>query len=186
MLIVGLGNPGPAYAETRHNIGFMVIDELLRRNDCSSVKKSSFEGELHKCLNCFLLKPMTFMNHSGRSVAAVKKFYKQETVVTIHDDLDIPFGTLRIKRGGGHGGHNGLKSMDAMISKDYIRVRMGIGHPGDRHRVADYVLSRFNGKEQLHLASWIAHTADCVEMLLHEPLENVASRYSIRKSPELS
>lgn len=183
MLIVGLGNPGPAYAETRHNVGFMVVDALLRRYDCTPVRKSAFEGDLFKCSEFYLLKPLTYMNNSGRSVAAVKNFYKLETVIAIHDDLDIPFGTLRIKQGGGHGGHNGLKSMDAAISKGYLRVRMGIGHPGDRRRVADYVLSDFSEQEQAHLEGWIAHTADAVEMLLREPLEAVASRYGIRKSP---
>jgi len=183
LLVVGLGNPGSAYAHTRHNVGFMVADELLRRHRCSTLGKASFEGELHKCPSFFLLKPMTYMNHSGRSVQAVRHFYKIDEVIVVHDDLDLPFGTLRFKRGGGHGGHNGLKSVDAAIGKDYIRVRMGIGHPGDRSRVADYVLSPFDEKERPFLPEWISRTAEAVEALLTQPLERVASNCTIRKSP---
>ena len=105
MLIVGLGNPGPNYEKTRHNIGFMVVDELINRFSANKLSSSSFNGELFKFSNHFLLKPLTFMNLSGTSVAAVKKFYKIDEVIVIHDDLDLPFGTLRFKYGGGHGGH---------------------------------------------------------------------------------
>ena len=129
MLIVGLGNPGNDYEKTRHNIGFMVIDELIARHNASKLSSSSFEGELYKFKNHLLLKPLTFMNLSGNSVVKVKNFYKIEDVVVIHDDLDLSFGALRFKKGGGHGGHNGLKSIDAMITKEYLRVRMGIGKP---------------------------------------------------------
>ena len=183
MLIVGLGNPGSAYEKTRHNIGFMVIDALLQRHRCDAVKKAAFEGDLYKFSTHFLLKPLTFMNLSGRSIANVKRFYKIDEVVVIHDDLDLPFGTLRFKRGGGHGGHNGLKSTDTAISADYIRVRMGIGHPGDRNRVADYVLSPFTSAETAHLSAWISHAADAVEALTTLPLDAVASKYSVKKSP---
>ncbi|MDD3856347.1 aminoacyl-tRNA hydrolase, partial [Sulfurimonas sp.] len=106
MLIVGLGNPGPNYEHTRHNIGFMVIDELVKRQNAQKLSSSSFNGELFKFSNHFLLKPLTFMNLSGNAIAAVKKFYKINEVIVIHDDLDLPFGTLRFKKGGGHGGHN--------------------------------------------------------------------------------
>ncbi len=181
MLIVGLGNPGSAYTETRHNIGFMVIDELLKRHPGNLVNKASFEGELSKSDSHFYLKPLTYMNHSGRSVAAVKNFYKIDDVIVIHDDLDLPFGTLRFKYGGGHGGHNGLKSMDASISREYLRVRMGIGKPSDKAQVINYVLQRFSEKEVSHLQTWISHTADAVEMLLTMPWEDVASKYSIKK-----
>jgi PTH1 family peptidyl-tRNA hydrolase len=183
LLIVGLGNPGSAYAQTRHNVGFMVVDELLRRHSCSSASKAVFEGELFRCGDFFLLKPMTYMNLSGRSVLAVKQFYKIEEVVVIHDDLDLPFCTLRFKRGGGHGGHNGLKSVDAAIGRDYERVRMGIGHPGDRSRVSDYGLHPFTEAERPCLEAWIGRTADAVEALTRESLENVASKYTVKKSP---
>ena len=180
MLIVGLGNPGSTYAATRHNVGFMVIDELLRRHRASAVKKASFEGDLFKFDSHFLLKPMTYMNLSGRSIAAVKNFYKIDDVIVIHDDLDLPFGALRFKHGGGHGGHNGLKSTDVSISREYLRVRMGIGKPLEKTKVADYVLSPFTPAEAAHIERWVAQTADAVERLLDEPWEQVASRCSIK------
>lgn len=181
MLIVGLGNPGANYEKTRHNIGFMVIDELIRRFNPSKLSSSSFQGELYKFQNHFLLKPLTFMNLSGKSIGAVKKFYKIEDVVVIHDDLDLPFGTLRFKRGGGHGGHNGLKSADEYISKEYIRVRMGIGKPEHKGEVASYVLSDFSLQEQQYLKEWIEKTADSVEFLLSHSLEDTSSKYTVKK-----
>lgn len=180
MLIVGLGNPGPAYASTRHNIGFMVIDELKRRHKGINVSKSSFDGELFKIGNHFLLKPQTYMNLSGKSILAVKNFYKIDEVMVIHDDLDLPFGALRFKVGGGHGGHNGLKSTDAAISPDYIRVRMGIGKPEHKSQVADYVLHPFSLDEQSYLEGWITKAADAVELLLRLPCAEVASKCSIK------
>lgn len=126
----------------------------------------------------FLLKPLTFMNLSGRSILAVKNFYKIDEVIVIHDDLDLPFGALRFKNGGGHGGHNGLKSTDAAISPEYIRVRMGIGKPEHKSQVADYVLHSFASDEQTKLPEWIAKAADAVEMLLHSSCSDVAAKCS--------
>ena len=181
MLIVGLGNPGPTYSKNRHNIGFMVIDELIERFNAQKLSSSSFEGELFKFQNHFLLKPLTFMNLSGNSVASVKNFYKIDEVVVIHDDLDLPFGSLRFKKGGGHGGHNGLKSTDEKISREYIRVRMGIGKPKYKGEVISYVLGNFNEDEQKHLGMWISHTCDAIEFLLQNSFENTSSKYSIKK-----
>lgn len=181
MLIVGLGNPGSTYAQTRHNIGFMVIDELVRRTSATSISKASFEGELFKFKEHYLLKPMTFMNLSGRSVLAVKNFYKIDEVLVIHDDLDLPFGALRFKRGGGHGGHNGLKSIDAAISKEYIRVRMGISKPQHKGEVANYVLSAFSEVEKEHLDNWIKTAADAIMKLETMSLDDVSSQYSIKQ-----
>ncbi len=184
MLIVGLGNPGSAYAETRHNVGFMVIDELLSRHSHDTLKKAAFEGELFKINEHYLLKPTTFMNLSGRSVAAVKKFYKIDEVVVIHDDLDLPFGALRFKRGGGHGGHNGLKSTDAAIGKEYLRVRVGIGRPEHKGEVTSFVLGRYDENQKAALQKQIAQTADAVEALWENPSwEDVASKYSVKKVP---
>lgn len=180
MLIVGLGNPGSTYASTRHNVGFMVIDELCRRHGVQNVSKSSFEGELFKMGSHFLLKPTTYMNLSGRSILAVKNFYKVDEVIVIHDDLDLPFGALRFKKGGGHGGHNGLKSADGAIGADYVRVRMGIGKPEHKSQVADYVLHAFNPEEGKKLPIWIQNAADAVEMLLIKNVEEVASKCSIK------
>ncbi|MBC8237561.1 MAG: aminoacyl-tRNA hydrolase [Helicobacteraceae bacterium] len=181
MLIVGLGNPGPEYAFTRHNIGFMVIDELIKRQNAQKLSSSSFEGLCYKFQNHFLLKPLTFMNLSGNSIVAVKKFYKQEEVVVIHDDLDLPFGTLRFKHGGGHGGHNGLRSADERISKNYTRVRMGIGRPEHKGEVASYVLSGFDLSEVPHLDSWVKYACEAVEFLLNNSMEDTSSKYSIKK-----
>ena len=180
MLIVGLGNPGAAYSQTRHNIGFMVIDELCRRHTVHDVSKSSFDGELFKMGGHFLLKPMTYMNLSGKSILAVKNFYKIDDVIVVHDDLDLPFGALRFKTGGGHGGHNGLKSADSAISSQYIRVRMGIGKPQHRSQVADYVLHPFSPQEETHLKEWIARAADAVELLLVSTCSEVSSKCSIK------
>ena len=181
MLIVGLGNPGSEYASTRHNIGFMVIDSLIQRQNAQKLSSSNFSGELFKFQNHFLLKPLTFMNLSGNSIVAVKKFYKIDEVVVIHDDLDLPFGTLRFKKGGGHGGHNGLKSTDERISREYIRIRMGIGKPEHKGEVTSYVLGNFNEDEQKYLDEWIDSTCSAVEYLLENSLEDLSSKYTIKK-----
>jgi len=181
MLIVGLGNPGASYESTRHNIGFMVIDALIKRQNAIKLSSSNFEGELFKFQNHYLLKPLTFMNLSGNSIVKVKNFYKIEEVVVIHDDLDLPFGTLRFKKGGGDGGHNGLKSTDANISKEYIRVRMGIGKPEHKGEISSFVLSPFSKEENEHLQEWIEQASVAVEFLLENSLEDVSSKYTVKK-----
>ena len=181
MLIVGLGNPGSTYAHTRHNIGFMVIDELIRRTSATAISKASFHGELFKFQDNYLLKPMTFMNLSGRSVIAVRSFYKIDEVCVIHDDLDLPFGALRFKTGGGNGGHNGLRSIDDAISKEYMRVRMGIGKPINKGEVASYVLSDFTKEQSTQLEAWISKAADAVIKLQDMSLDDVSSQYSIKQ-----
>ena len=184
MLFVGLGNPGSAYAQTRHNVGFMVIDELLRRYSHDTIKKTAFQGELFKIKDHFFLKPTTFMNLSGESIAAVKKFYKIDDVVVIHDDLDLPFGAIRFKLGGGHGGHNGLKSTDALIGKMYLRVRVGIGRPEHKGEVSSFVLGKYGADQDQALQKQISQCADAVEALWSsESWEDVASKYSIKKVP---
>ncbi|MEA1918011.1 MAG: aminoacyl-tRNA hydrolase [Campylobacterota bacterium] len=181
MLIVGLGNPGQQYHNTRHNVGFMVIDELLKRHSHTQIKKTDFQGELFKVNSHYLLKPTTFMNLSGKSIAAVKKFYKIEDVVVIHDDLDLPFGALRFKRGGGHGGHNGLKSTDESISKEYMRVRMGIAKPTDNTKIVDWVLKEFSETEKPYLSKWIDSTCNAVEKILTQNFDDVSSQCSVKK-----
>ena len=182
MLYVGLGNPGSQYSLTRHNVGFMVIDELLKRVQTTKVS-SNFLGELYKSEQHFFLKPSTYMNLSGESVVKVVRFYKipLQEVVVIHDDLDLPFGTLRFKCGGGHGGHNGLKSCDEHITKEYIRVRIGIGKPEHKTEVVSYVLSNFTNQEQEELKKLIPHVADACMKLATTSLVEVASKYSIKK-----
>ncbi|MDQ7042930.1 MAG: aminoacyl-tRNA hydrolase [Sulfurimonas sp.] len=185
MLIVGLGNPGSDYEQTRHNIGFMLIDALIKRLNAKSVTSTSFLGLTYKTKNHFLLKPQTFMNLSGDSVVKVKNFYKIEDVIVIHDDLDLPFGSLRFKRGGGHGGHNGLKSIDANIGKEYIRVRMGIGKPEHKGEVVSYVLGKFSEQQQKYLDTWIDKTCDAVLYLLEHTMEETSSLFTQKAQPQL-
>ena len=183
LLIVGLGNPGTQYEDTRHNIGFKVIDNLVSDLGARDVSKNAFYGELFKSPNFLLLKPMTFMNISGKSVQAVKNFYKieLEDIIVIHDDIDLPFSALRFKNAGGDGGHNGLRSIDAMIGKEYTRVRMGVGKPEHKSQVADYVLHNFYIEEEKKLTAWIEHTATAVKELNVKELVEVKSKYSLKK-----
>ncbi len=147
-LIVGLGNPGEKYTGNRHNIGFMAIDEVARGYTFGPWKKRfqglTAEGQIGTA-KCILLKPMTYMNESGRSAGEAMRFYKlsPSEVTVIHDELDLKPGTVRVKTGGGNAGHNGLKSLSAYIGNDYTRVRLGIGHPGDKTQVIHYVLQDF-------------------------------------------
>jgi PTH1 family peptidyl-tRNA hydrolase len=152
-LIVGLGNPGEKYANNRHNFGFMLIDALAEHFQADSFK-TKFKGEITKIKilehEVFLLKPQTYMNNSGNSVGACTQFYKikPEEVLVIHDDLDLPFSKIKTKQNGGHGGHNGLRSIDTQIGKNYHRLRLGIGHPGDKDKVSQYVLDNFSKYEK--------------------------------------
>ena len=149
LLLVGLGNPGSKYAGNRHNVGFKAVDEIHRRFRFASYRVK-FEGDIADGdidgVKVLLLKPSTFMNESGRSVGAACRFYKidAEDVFVLHDELDIVLGKLRVKTGGGLAGHNGLKSIAQHIGPDFCRVRIGIGHPGDRGRVTGHVLSDFS------------------------------------------
>lgn len=183
LLIVGLGNPGVQYENTRHNIGFKVIDKLILDFGARDISKSSFKGKLFKSSNFLFLKPTTFMNLSGESVQIVKNFYKIDIadIVVIHDDIDLPFLALRFKNGGGHGGHNGLRSIDSMISKEYNRVRMGVGKPEYKSQVVDYVLGDFSVEESGLLPPWIEHVATAIKKLNSKTLNEVKSRYSCKK-----
>ena len=138
-LIVGLGNPGEKYKNTRHNIGFMVVNSIINSINPTPINKPQFRGELYKKNNLFLLKPQTFMNLSGESLLIVKNYFKIENIIVIHDDLDLAYGVIKIKKGGGNGGHNGLKSIDKLIGNDYIRVRIGISKP-DKKRYSQFCI----------------------------------------------
>lgn len=147
--VVGLGNPGPKYAETRHNAGFWFVDELARAHGSVLRPENKFSGEVARIATsfgeCWLLKPMTYMNHSGRSVAALCNFYRIEPsqLLVAYDELDLAPGTVRLKTGGGHGGHNGMRDIcSALGTRDFHRLRIGIGHPGHKEAVVGYVLSR--------------------------------------------
>ncbi len=182
ILFVGLGNPGSQYEETRHNIGFKIIDKLVDDLKARDISKTSFHGKLYRTSNTLFLKPTTFMNLSGKSVQPVKHFFKVELedVIVIHDDIDIPFGAVRFKKGGGHGGHNGLRSIDANLTKEYIRVRVGVGKPEHKSQVADYVLHDFSLEERADLNDLISHVSKACEMLLREELNEVKSKYSLK------
>jgi PTH1 family peptidyl-tRNA hydrolase len=175
-LIVGLGNPGPRYAATRHNAGFLVADELASRIGGSfkahKGRADIVEGRLAGQL-AVLAKPKSYMNESGGPIVAISRFYKIDIarIVLVHDELDLPFGSLRLKRGGGEGGHNGLKSTTvAFGSREYLRVRFGIGRPPGRQDPADYVLREFAAAERKDLAFHVDRAADAVELLLAEGL----------------
>ena len=181
-LFVGLGNPGSQYENTRHNIGFRVIDKLVDDSSARDISKTSFQGKLSRTSNSLFLKPTTFMNLSGKSLQAVKNFYKVELdeIIVIHDDIDLPFGALRFKKGGGHGGHNGLKSIDTHITKEYLRVRVGVGKPEHKSQVSDYVLHDFSDDEAKVLDTLIAHVAEACKLLVIEELNEVKSKYSLK------
>lgn len=150
-LIVGLGNPGAEYADTRHNVGFWFVERLARELKVNLSVQSKFHGIAGRSGDTWLLMPSTFMNRSGQSVAALARFYKIEAAETlvIHDELDLAPGDIRLKQGGGNAGHNGLKDITAhYATPDFWRLRLGIGHPGDRAQVVNYVLNRPRAEEQ--------------------------------------
>jgi len=153
MLFVGLGNPGSQYEKNRHNVGFMAVSRIVENHNFSPWK-NKFQGSISNGLlrnqKIIILKPNTFMNLSGQSVGEVIRFYKipSSKVIVFHDEIDFPLGKLKFKSGGGHAGHNGLRSISEHIGSDYIRVRIGVGHPGNKNAVANYVLGDFSKVEQ--------------------------------------
>lgn len=183
-LIVGLGNPGPTYAGNRHNAGAMVLDVLATRlgERFRSHKAGADVAEGRLGIGgprLILAKPHSYMNLSGGPVAALLRFYAlpPSALIVVHDELDIPYGTVRVKQGGGEGGHNGLKSISAAISsRDYLRVRVGIGRPPGRMDAADYVLRDFSAAERTDLAVGLAEAADAAEMLVTDGLAVTQNR----------
>ncbi|MGY9034334.1 MAG: aminoacyl-tRNA hydrolase [Rhodobacterales bacterium] len=153
MLFVGLGNPGSQYEKNRHNVGFMAVSRIVENHNFSPWK-NKFQGSISNGLlrnqKIIILKPNTFMNLSGQSVGEVIRFYKipSSKVIVFHDEIDFPLGKLKFKSGGGHAGHNGLRSISEHIGSDYIRIRIGVGHPGNKNAVANYVLGDFSKVEQ--------------------------------------
>jgi PTH1 family peptidyl-tRNA hydrolase len=180
-LIVGLGNIGTKYENTRHNIGFMVVDKIVNDLNLTAINKPAFKGEVYKSKDFILLKPSTYMNLSGQSAIIVKNFYKCEDIIVIHDDLDLSFGCMKFKIGGSSGGHNGLKSMDECCGNEYKRVRIGIGRPKNNQPVVDFVLKDFDEIEQKYLSQIIDNAKNSIEKLLKEDLLKVASTNTIKK-----
>ena len=184
LLVVGLGNPGPRYETTRHNLGFLVADILADRigSGFKVHKKSGAEVTTGRLggRSVVLAKPRTYMNESGRQVGPLANFYSvaPADVITIHDELDIDFGRIRLKLGGGEGGHNGLRSMSRSLgSPQCVRVRFGIGRPPGRQDPADFVLKRFSGAERKELEFAVDLAADAAEALLHDGLEPAQNRF---------
>jgi peptidyl-tRNA hydrolase, PTH1 family len=167
-LIVGLGNPGREYEHTRHNVGFMVVDELVRRWKLTGWR-DKFGGEIAQQDGLIVLKPQEYMNVSGQAVQRAQAFYKiePERTIVVHDEIDLDFGKLRVKVAGGHGGHNGLRSIIANSHDGFIRVRCGVGKPvGGKERVTGHVLGGFSKSEQAELPFLVGGAADAVELIM--------------------
>ena len=173
-LIVGLGNPGAEYAQTRHNAGFWLVDELARRHGAAFRNESKQQSEIARVriggVELWLQKPQSYMNRSGGAIAGLANFYKiaPPEILVVHDDLDLPVGAVRLKEAGGHGGHNGLRDAIAHLGDAFWRLRIGIGHPGDKSLVVDYALTRAARAEQQLLDAAVGRGADVIPQLLAE------------------
>ena len=180
-LVVGLGNPGDKYASTRHNIGFIVAEELAKRLDgkFASNKYRALVAQVRlgvggQAPQLVIVKPQTYMNDSGNAVAPLARYFNcdPERIIAIHDELDIPFEAIRVKIGGGDNGHNGLKSLTGSLgTADYFRIRMGIGRPSTPQETADYVLDNFSRSEKSALPDLVARACDAIESLISQGLE---------------
>ena len=184
-LVVGLGNPGPKHRNNRHNIGFMAADEIVRRHGLSA-PRAKFQGDVSEgqigSERVIVLKPATYINESGRAVGEAVRFYKlaPEDVIVIYDEIDLVAAKLRVKQGGGNAGHNGLRSIDAHLSdKNYWRVRLGVGHPGDKAQVKNYVLSDFSKADQGWLTRELAAVADELPALFEDRASDFMSRVAM-------
>ena len=176
-VIVGLGNPGPEHLNTRHNAGFWFVDLLAKRHGGEFRDYRKYSGETARVAiggqDIILLKPTTYMNRSGLSVRQISDFYKiaPQDILVAHDELDIPVGTLRLKHGGGHGGHNGLRDIIAHVGENFWRLRLGIGHPGSKAEVIDYVLTRAPRGEEDVIYEAVNTAADCMALLFEQGAE---------------
>jgi PTH1 family peptidyl-tRNA hydrolase len=191
LLLVGLGNPGEKYSGHRHNIGFMAVDEIIRRHGFDG-PRFKFQGEVWEgrlgTEKVLILKPLTFMNDSGRAVGEAMRFYKIEPddVVVFHDELDLEPGKLRVKLGGGTAGHNGLKSIGRHVGSDFVRVRMGIGHPGQKHLVMTYVLKDFAKADHEWLGPLIDAMAENADLLADDDISRFANKVHLTRFPEIN
>lgn len=183
-LVVGLGNPGEKYIATRHNMGFLIVDALAKRHNIS-IEKSKNKSLMGKGVvagdQVIMAKPQTFMNLSGEAVKPLFSYIDIETedVIVIHDDLDLDFGRIKVKSGGGHGGHNGIRSIISYLgSKDFVRVRVGIGKPPPRWDVSNYVLSPFSADERENLHHILEKSADAVEAIISDGALKAMNRFN--------
>ena len=185
-LIVGLGNPGPDYARTRHNAGFWFVDELARRVAANFRSESRYQGELARARlegsEVWLLKPMSFMNRSGGPVQSVTNFYKipADSVLVAYDELDFPPGVIKLKQGGGAAGHNGIRDIAPQIGDQFWRLRIGIGHPGDRSQVLNYVLGRPSAEDTRLIDEAIGAGVDVLPMLISDGGQKAMNRLHTR------
>ncbi|NLM98995.1 MAG: aminoacyl-tRNA hydrolase [Campylobacteraceae bacterium] len=184
ILVVGLGNPTFRYSKTRHNVGFWVIDKLIEKVQTQTINKPQFQGELYKSSEFLFLKPQTYMNNSGVSVRAVASYFKIESIVVIHDDLDLPVGSLRFKTSGGHGGHNGLKSIDAHCGSEYFRVRIGIDKPSFKDDVVKHVLEPFRQDELEVVLEVVDRATDAVLALTKMTKAEIGSTFTLKKKKD--
>ncbi|ODN71501.1 aminoacyl-tRNA hydrolase [Methylobrevis pamukkalensis] len=189
LLIAGLGNPGARYAGNRHNIGFMAVDRIhdlyrfgpWRSKFQAEIAEGTIDGQ-----KVLLMKPLTFMNESGRAVGEAARFHKiaPGQIVVIHDELDLPAAKMRVKTGGGHGGHNGLRSLDAHLGKDYRRIRLGIGHPGDKDQVHNHVLGDFHKVDREWIDPLLDALAAQAPLLVAGEDETFASKVHLATAPD--
>ena len=188
-MVVGLGNPGRRYVDTRHNVGFAVIETLAHRWSIPADGKQlgALVGSGRISNNkAMLVRPQSFMNRSGTPVRSLMGYFKtaSDKVVVVHDDLDLPFGRVQVKRGGGHGGHNGLRDLNKHVGPDYVRVRMGVGRPPQGWETADYVLGKWTPSEKNELESILGRGADAVESILRDGVEAAMNVVNVRKSAD--
>ncbi|MBB3035956.1 aminoacyl-tRNA hydrolase [Hoyosella altamirensis] len=186
-VVAGLGNPGTQYATTRHNVGYLVADVLATRYGARFSRQKRTRADLAEIrlsgVNAVLAKPHTYMNLSGGPISATAKFFSvpPENVIAVHDDLDLDFGVVRLKRGGGEGGHNGLRSLTSHLhTRDYLRVRLGVGRPPGQMAAASYVLKPFSATERKELGVIVEEAADALELLIELGLEAAQNRVHAR------
>lgn len=191
VLLVGLGNPGQDYAKNRHNIGFMAVDEIARRYGFGPWRRR-FQGQAAdgrlSGKRAFALKPETYMNESGRAVTQAMRYYRlePEDVIVLYDEIDLDAGKVRCKQGGGNAGHNGLRSLDSHIGRNYVRVRLGIGHPGDRDRVSSHVLGNFSKADMVWVTDVIDAVSDAIPALAIGDIPGFSNQVAQRLSPRKS
>jgi len=181
-IIAGLGNPGNEYAKTRHNAGFWFIDQLVSQYNLTFKSEAKFLGDVAKLNtpsgNVWLLKPNTFMNRSGQSIARLAQFYKIKTdnILVVHDELDLSPGIVKLKQGGGHGGHNGLRDSIAQLGRNFYRLRLGIGHPGNKDQVVGFVLGKTPQSEKALIESCIDKSIDHIELIMQGEMQKAMNQ----------
>jgi PTH1 family peptidyl-tRNA hydrolase len=188
-IVVGLGNPGPEHQVTRHNAGFWFVDLLARTHGAEFRDYRKFSGETARIVidgrELILLKPTTYMNRSGLAIRQLSDFYKipAEEILVAHDELDLPVGSLRLKFAGGHGGHNGLRDTIAHLGENFWRLRIGVGHPGNKAEVIDYVLTRAPPAEESVIVEAVQAAADSLPLLLEQGAERAMNKLHTRPGP---